>query len=197
MADIDPYQLRPLLDRVLAGDPAAYNDLLARLRPFLHARVRQLLGANPAGLDASALVQSALLRIHRNFDALLADDPTVQHLLAWVKTIIRNRVIDALRRASHDPLAEVGQGENRIDQVSAPSSAEEAAEREGRAARLARALAGLPQRQRQVVELHWFEQLPDSEISARLGGSVAAIRVLRCRALKELRRRLEKSHDDQ
>ena len=56
------------------------------------------------------------------------------------------------------------------------------------------ALGRLSERQRQVVELHYFDRLRDAEISERLGGSVAAIRVLRCRALKELRRHLE---DDQ
>jgi RNA polymerase sigma factor (sigma-70 family) len=57
------------------------------------------------------------------------------------------------------------------------------------------ALHKLPERQRQVVELHYFDRLRDAEISARLGGSVAAIRVLRCRALKELRRLMENDHD--
>ena len=46
-----------------------------------------------------------------------------------------------------------------------------------------------------MVELHYFDRLKDAEISARLGGSVAAIRVLRCRALKELRRLMENDHE--
>ena len=50
---------------------------------------------------------------------------------------------------------------------------------------------------RQVVELHYFDRLKDAEISERLGGSVAAIRVLRCRALKELRRLMEADRDTQ
>jgi RNA polymerase sigma factor (sigma-70 family) len=57
-----------------------------------------------------------------------------------------------------------------------------------------RALAQLPERQRQVVELHYFDRLRDNEISARLGGSVAAIRVLRCRALRKLRALMEADH---
>ena len=58
-------------------------------------------------------------------------------------------------------------------------------------------LRRLPERQRQVVELHYFDRLKDAQISERLGGSVAAIRVLRCRALKELRRLMEADHDTQ
>jgi len=56
---------------------------------------------------------------------------------------------------------------------------------------VAAALARLPERQRQVIEMHWFDRLRDAEISKLLGGSVSAIRVLRCRALKALRREME------
>jgi RNA polymerase sigma factor (sigma-70 family) len=66
---------------------------------------------------------------------------------------------------------------------------------------VAAALARLPERQRLVVELFWFEGLSDADISARLGGSVGAIKVLRFRALRALRSPglrdlLEDGHDD-
>src|SRR3954451_4303217 len=102
MTEQDRHQLRPLLERVLQGDRQAYEELFVRLRPYLHALVRRTLGPDPRGLDYSGIVQSSLRRIHENFDGLLDDDPTVPHLLAWVKTIVRNRAIDeARRRAAH------------------------------------------------------------------------------------------------
>jgi RNA polymerase sigma-70 factor (ECF subfamily) len=190
MTDPDRHDLQPLLSRVLAGDRAALNELFARLRPYLHAAVKQQLGGrHPA---ASDIVQSGLRRAHEHLDDLLADDPTVPHLLAWIKRIVRNRAIDELRRKN--PAAAGGE-ENPLDDVAEPSSPEAAKERDGRAMKVMAALARLTQRQRQVVELHYFDRLRDAEISERLGGSVAAIRVLRCRALKELRRHLEDDHD--
>src|SRR5947209_2209169 len=94
--DLDRHQLQPLLERVTAGDRTALNDLFARLRPYLHSLVRKTLG--PDWKDTSDIVQSSLRRINENFDDLLGDDPTVPHLLAWIKKIVRNRAIDETRR---------------------------------------------------------------------------------------------------
>src|SRR5688500_18008314 len=99
MSELDRYQLRPLLERVAAGDREALNELFTKLRPYLHALVRRTLGAE--WKDASDVVQSSLRRINENLDDLLTDDPTVPHLLAWIKKIVRNRAIDEARRRGH------------------------------------------------------------------------------------------------
>ncbi|MFO0846826.1 MAG: RNA polymerase sigma factor, partial [Gemmataceae bacterium] len=159
MTDLDRHQLRPLLDRAAAGDRDALNDLLGRLRPYLHAVVRQTLGGE--WKDASDVVQSSLRRINENIDDLLGDDPTVPHLLAWIKKIVRNRAIDEARRRgraarfSHDSaLSNLPEGET-------PAAR---AAREARALAVLNALSRLPERQRQVVELHYFDRLRDEEI---------------------------------
>jgi len=187
----DRHQLRPLLERVVKGDRQALEELFTRLRPYLHALVRKTLG--PEWKDASDVVQSGLRRINENFDDLLADDPSVPHLLAWIKKIVRNRAIDEARRRAGAP----ANNDSALGQVPMPVSPAEAAERDRRALSVMAALRKLPERQRQVVELHYFDRLKDAQISERLGGSVAAIRVLRCRALKELRRLMEADHDTQ
>jgi RNA polymerase sigma-70 factor (ECF subfamily) len=189
--ELDRHQLRPLLERVSRGDREALNELFTRLRPYLHALVRQTLG--PDWKDASDIVQSGLRRINENFEDLLADDPSVPHLLAWIKKIVRNRAIDEARRRSGAPAS----NDSALGQVPLPVSPGDAAERDRRALSVMAALRRLPERQRQVVELHYFDRLRDAQISERLGGSVAAIRVLRCRALKELRRLMEADHDTQ
>jgi RNA polymerase sigma-70 factor (ECF subfamily) len=187
----DDHELEPLLARVMAGDGQAFNELFARLRPFLHALVRRRLGPSPGPIDNSALVQSSLRRIFENLDDL-RDDPSVPHFFAWVRRIVYNRVTDELRRAGRTPVVRA----DNLD-VTDPKDPQEEAGRRRRAARLAAALARLPERQRLVVEWHWFDRLRDAEISARLGGSVSAVRVLRCRALKALRQHLESFDDDQ
>jgi RNA polymerase sigma-70 factor (ECF subfamily) len=190
--DLDRHQLRPLLERVIAGDRTALNDLFARLRPYLHALVRKTLG--PDWKDSSDIVQSSLRRINENFDDLLGDDPTVPHLLAWIKKIVHNRAIDEARRRAGGA---VTGNDSALHNVPQRHDGAGAAERDQRAVGVLAALHRLPERQRQVVELHYFDRLRDAEISARLGGSVAAIRVLRCRALKELRRLMETDHEPQ
>ncbi|MFO0876605.1 MAG: sigma-70 family RNA polymerase sigma factor [Gemmataceae bacterium] len=189
MNDQDRFRLGPLLQRVIEGDRVALNELLTQLRPYLHALVRQTLG--PDWKDASDIVQSGLRRINENLDDLLDNDPTVPHLLAWIKKIVRNRAIDAARRRK--PVYQAGEHTPLQDQPE-QRSPQERAEREQRATALLAALQRLPEKQRLVVELHYFDRLRDDEIRARLGGSVAAIRVLRCRALKHLRHLLEADH---
>jgi RNA polymerase sigma-70 factor (ECF subfamily) len=188
MTDLDKHQLRPLLARVTAGDRQALNELFACLRPYLHSLLRRMVG--PDWKDASDVVQSGLRRINENIDDLLENDPTVPHLLSWIEKIVRNRAIDEMRKRSVAPVT--GQEPYLDNQPGRP--VETGLRRDARALAVMAALEKLPQRQREVVELHYFDRLRDAEISARLGGSVAAIRVLRCRALKALRRLMEADH---
>ena len=186
MDDLDRHQLAPLLERLLGGDRQALNDLFARLRPYLHAQVRKTLGGG--WKDSSDIVQSSLRRITEHMDSWLEDEPSVPHLLAWINRIVHNRAIDEVRRRKN--VLASGQ-EGFLDNLPEPVSEEDRATRETRAGSLFAALTKLPERQRLVVEMHYFDRLRDEEISRQLGGSVAAVRVLRCRALKQLRRLME------
>ena len=56
---------------------------------------------------------------------------------------------------------------------------------------LARALAGLPLRQRQVVVLRYFEDLPEREVAALLDCSVGTVKSQASRGLDKLRAALE------
>ena len=143
--DLDRHQLGPLLERVNAGDRSALNELFARLRPYLHALVRKTLG--PEWKDTSNIVQSSLRRINENFEDLLADDPTVPHLLAWIKKIVRNRAIDEARKRAGAP----ANNDSALGQVPLPVSPDAAAERDRRALSVMSALKQLPERQRQGI----------------------------------------------
>jgi RNA polymerase sigma factor (sigma-70 family) len=192
MSDLDRHQLAPLLERLLGGDRQALNDLFARLRPYLHAQVRKTLGG--AWKDSSDIVQSSMRRINEHMDSWLDDDPSVPHLLAWINRIVHNRAIDEVRRRKNV----LGPGQEAfLDNLPEPVSEEDRATREARAGGLFAALGRLPERQRRVVEMHYFDRLRDEEISNQIGGSVAAVRVLRCRALKQLRRSMESADVDQ
>jgi RNA polymerase sigma-70 factor (ECF subfamily) len=57
-------------------------------------------------------------------------------------------------------------------------------------ARLAAALAALPDDQRLAVEMHHLQGLPLSQISPQLGRSSEAVASLLCRAMQRLRKHL-------
>jgi RNA polymerase sigma-70 factor (ECF subfamily) len=188
--EADLHGLAPLLEGALAGDRAALDALLGQLRPYLHALVMKRLGPEAGGLvDQSALVQEGLLRIYQNLGRLRGK--TVPQLLGWVGQIIRHLIIDAAPR----PGAPKAQDARLLEGLIGDSSggAKDLADR--RSARVREALMQLSERRRQVIQLTFLDQLPDVEIGRQMGGGVGAIRVLRFRALQDLRHLLDASAD--
>jgi RNA polymerase sigma factor (sigma-70 family) len=60
-----------------------------------------------------------------------------------------------------------------------------------RAAIIEEGLSHLDKRQQEIIRLHYWEDLPDKEIAARLGLTVSNATKIRQRALDKLRKRLE------
>jgi RNA polymerase sigma-70 factor (ECF subfamily) len=201
MNNRDTHHLGPTLRRALSGDNHAWNDFFREIRKYLHAEVRKLVGPHAQGpLEHSVLVQSTLRRAWERIGEQFPDGPedaALRRFLAWVRTIVRNRTCEDLRRLRSRPVA----AGSDIDRIAEPRPWERAQRRDHLAAALAVELGRLPDRQRQVIELFWFELLSDAEIGQRVGCSPGAVRVLRFRALRSLRSAhlqslLEQSHDD-
>jgi RNA polymerase sigma-70 factor (ECF subfamily) len=183
---LDIHGLEPLLQRVLDKDGQAFEELLARLRRYMHAQVRKQLGADADGpIDHSALVQSVCRRVLVHFHDLRGR--TVPLLLGWVGVIVENRVNDELRRLARHPIQSLGSD---IVLLPDPTSLADSQDRAAVAAEVAAALAQLPDRQRRVVETRWFERQPDETTAAELGITVNHVHQLRFQALKQLRQLL-------
>jgi len=185
MAAIDIHALQPLLDRARAGDGGAFNELLARLRPYLHSIVLERLGRMPDGrIDRSVIVASVLRRFVINFPKL--EGPGVPPMLGWVATVARRRVVDELRRIGREPDL-LGSA---IVFVCDPKTSEESQAKAGLVTAVASALERLPPRERRVVETRWFERQPDGVTARELGITVNHVHQLRFRALEKLRKML-------
>jgi RNA polymerase sigma factor (sigma-70 family) len=180
---LDVYGLEPLLQRVMAKDGRAFEELLARLRRYMHAEVRRRLGAGPHGpIDQSAIVQSVCRRVVVHFREL--EGPTVPLLLGWVGAIVKNRVNDELRRIARHPVHSLGSD---VLVLADPRPTAAADDRAARAAEVVAALARLPERQRRVVESRWFDRQADEVTAGELGITVNHVHQLRFRALERLR----------
>jgi RNA polymerase sigma-70 factor (ECF subfamily) len=188
----DAQQLGPLLEQSRAGDRAALERLLERLRPYLHLLVRPHLGPDLAArLESSDLVQESLLNVVRGFDGFRGTD--VPQFLAWVGQIVARVAASAGRRhaaGKRDRRREAA-GPERLAEVAAGSSGPpERAARDEQAARLAAALERLPPAYRDVIQARFFDGLPFADVAARCGRSAAAVRVLCLRAIQRLRREM-------
>ncbi len=158
---------------VRQGDNAAFDALFRRYAPRVHGLVRR--GGVPEA-RAQELVQQTFLHVHRarrDFDL----DRRVRPWLFTIATNVRREYFRRWQRrpeVAHDP-----------ETHREPSVAPDASTATDRLVR--RALAELPDAQREVIELHWFEGLGFPEIAEILGLTTSAAKVRAHRGYERLR----------
>ena len=152
----------------------------ASFEDFVHARAGSLLrtallltGQNQA--EAEDLLQLALERAYRHWSrACAAGDPE-----RYVRKILANASADRWRRLTRRPEQELPAGK----EPGIPDRTAEVADRDF----LLRALAALPPRQRAVLVLRYFDDLPEAEVAEMLGCSLGTVKSQAARGLARLR----------
>ena len=201
MAGVDDDRLTTLLTRARGRDEAALAELLDAHAHRLLASIRSELGDRlRQRLESQDVMQQVYVDALRNIDQFV--DRGQDSFFAWLRRIALNRICDADRKAfqtikrggemrasdlavdeSLHPLFEALAGT-----VSTPSRV---AGRTEQARLLWRALAGLSDDQRQVIELRYLTQLNVAETAAKMDRSERAVRSLCVRALIRLRELLD------
>jgi len=164
-----------------------YLSLLARLQ--VDARLR-------GKLDASGVVQETLLEAHQATPQLRGRSEA--EVLAWLRTALARNLADAIRKlgAVKRDAAREESLQQALEQSSArleswlaaeQSSPSERMERHEQTLRLASALARLPDKQRQAVELRHLQGLSLAEVAQELACSKAAVVGLLHRGVSKLR----------
>ncbi len=165
------------------GDADAYRSLLNEVTP----RLRRVIRARRSFLDPQDiedLVQDVLLSVH---SVRHTYDPA-RPFLPWLLAIVRNRLADAARRYSRQKGRELAVDD--LDVTFADLAPNTAHEGGGDEEALARAIRGLPDGQRQAIELLKLREMSLKEASAHSGSSVGALKVATHRAMASLRRAL-------
>ena len=159
--------------RARQGDDEAYRRLLGQVSLWLRAVVRRgLVTAGRGPADTEDVVQEALLAMHLKRDSW---DET-QPLEPWLRAIARYKLVDHLRRRGfHDHL----DIDDYAEQVAIVVDTDAAVDSQA-------LLAGLPERQRRIVEEISIEGRRAAEVAVRLDMSEGAVRVTLHRALKAL-----------
>ena len=171
----DPRSDEQLMAAYVDGDAAAFEVLFARYADVLYRLARRRVGSDD---DARDLVQQTMLHLHRARHDFRRDS----RLRPWLFTIAMNLVREYHRRRGRRPEHSL----EREPEVPDPADQPDSARRE-RVARVRAALERLPVQQREVIELHWFEESPYEEIATIVGASVAAVRVRAHRGYQRLR----------
>ena len=165
------------------GDQAAYEALLRDCVGVIE-KVARRQGVPADRIDD--VVQEALLTVHR---ARQTYDPA-RSFTAWLRMIAERRAVDLLRKTGrhavhevHAPLAY----ERHADETAASRHATYGAEA---TQRLGVAVADLPLRQREAVQLLVLQERSLADTAAATGRSRGSLKVNLHRALKSLRARL-------
>lgn len=188
----DRAPLHVLMQRYADGDPRAFAALHVRLETRLRGLLRSLVG--PTG-PVDDLFQVAMMRAHlaRTRFAPISEDRDGA-VVAWYAAIARNAARDWMRAQRHDtsrPSAEAPQLDEHAADGTNPESAKLDEETDAlMIGRVRDALAQLPPRQRELIEMHKLRGMPFAEIAQRLGVREGAARVRAHRAYRALSRLL-------
>ncbi len=166
--------INPLWMRAQEGDELAYREALQKIAVRLRSFFGRRLQALPD--EVEDLVQETLLALHIQRGTYDGRVPVG----AWVHAIARHKLVDLFRRrgrreALHDPIDD-------LDEASHPVASTDG---EGRRD-LVSLMDHLPEAQQQAITLTKLEGLTMGEASARIGVSVAALKVQVHRGLKKL-----------
>ncbi|MEJ0026234.1 MAG: sigma-70 family RNA polymerase sigma factor [Rhizomicrobium sp.] len=164
-------ELKALMVRSLAGDGAAYRELLRKLQGFLRAYYARRVGR---AAEAEDLLQETLIAMHTRRQTY---DPS-RPFTAWVYAIARYKLIDYFRRTkrrAEDPLDDTDTLFSSADAQAAEAHLD-----------VERLLGRLPEKTRRLIRDVKIEGLSTAEAAARHGMSESAVKVGVHRGLKSL-----------
>jgi RNA polymerase sigma-70 factor (ECF subfamily) len=162
---------RELVGMAREGDQDAFGELFLAHHGAIFRLARATLGDGAEDAASETFL--------RAWSALPRYQDTGAPFVAWLYGIARHVVVDEVRRRSRtEPRAEIESGtlEHAHDDRLT----------------LAAALDGLPDEQRQILELKFFIGLTNDEVGAALGKTPGAVNAQQWRALQALRKKIER-----
>jgi RNA polymerase sigma-70 factor, ECF subfamily len=158
-----------LVEFIMRGDEAALASLYDRYSAMLYAVLLRIL--KDAGA-AEEVLQDLFLQVWRGAGGFDASRGT---LAAWLLTIGRSRALSRLRVSRRRELL-CGPEEFSFEAVPSPHDLEDEVMRIQTGERLRRAIATLPLKQREAVELAYFEGLSQTEIASLTGSPLGTVK---------------------
>jgi RNA polymerase sigma-70 factor (ECF subfamily) len=178
-----------LVARATAGDLESFNQLVARWERPIHALAYRTLGRDE---DARDVVQEAFLRAYRGLRGFKGE----AKFSSWLYRITLNLCRDWVRRERRAALVQPPEGTDAVDladERAAPTeSVEELVARREMSKAVSRAMAELPEEQRNAILLKEYHGLTFQEIADMLGCPLSTVKTRLYQGLSVLRRRLER-----
>jgi RNA polymerase sigma-70 factor (ECF subfamily) len=170
-----------LLHAVARGDEAALARLYDDYRVILFGLLVRILNSRE---EAEDILQDVFIQVWRRAKDF---DENRGKPFTWLVTLTRSRAIDRLRQLG---------ARQRLATSAAQDQPEEASDaltdtiKSGQKEVVQRALAELPEDQKQTLVLAYYEGLTQSEIAAKLGAPLGTVKTRMRSGLAKLRARL-------
>lgn len=168
-----------LIQRVARRDQQAFLALYDRYAPRVHALTLHIL-SDP--MLAEEATQDTFLKLWSRARLYLAERGS---FLVWLLTIARRTALDRLRLEARRPLLSDAHDPEELWPL-IPDEKQDV--EEARWQSLYFVVHDLPEEQRQVIELAYYQGMSQSEISAELGWPLGTVKTRMRAAMESLRR---------
>ncbi len=173
-----------LMARTREGDADAFEVIYDRHSAAAYSLARRVCRS---GQLAEDVVQEAFLSLWRRRERY---DATRGDVRGWLLTMVHNMAIDKIRRGGVHERRRAG-AEGLDEYLEAPQRTDEEVERRQEAGEIRAALSALPDEQRRVIELAFFDGLTHTEIAAELEQPVGTVKGRIRLGLRKLQAQLE------
>lgn len=181
---MDPNDQEKLL--VALRDPAlrerAFGRMVRDYGPLLHRHLSRML---PSAADVDDVLQNTLVKTYRNLDRFRGDSK----LTTWLYRIATNEALTWLR--SNSRRKKYFQGGESAEHASRNLVADPYFDADEAQKQLRSAIDGLPDKQRAVFLLRYYDELPYKEISEITGTSLGALKASYHLAAKKIELKLK------
>jgi RNA polymerase sigma factor (sigma-70 family) len=115
----------PLMQRIQDGDDSAMTEFVVRYGPHMRRIAERMVGKEfRSRIDSEDLVQSTHLTLWQGIRSGQFVIPTIESLMALVRTVMRRQISRQLRRAEMKVNIDAGMAETFVDQQIFPVSKE-------------------------------------------------------------------------
>ena len=161
-----------LMERLAFKDLLAFRALYKRFGNIVYSTSLRIVRD---GQVAEDVTQEIFLRIWRKPESYV---PQRGRFLTWLTSVTRNRAVDEVRSRSRRYRHETASPEQQEREIAGPETDDPAltAELSDQRRLILTAMAGLPQEQREVIELAYFGGLTQQEISERLSQPLGTVK---------------------
>lgn len=171
---------RRLARRLRRGDPEVIADLYTQYGSASYGVLLRTLRDRDAADDVQQQVFAEVWRRATQYD------PARAGLLTWILTIARSRAIDHLRRRVPEPVST-----EEMVRLSGGGDAVPETDLVLDRWRASALLSVLPDHERELLRLRFYEELSQTEIAARLDLPLGTVKARMVRALRKLRAHID------